>query len=347
MTLMTTSMAGAGSALASLGVRKAAVLLIQMGKERAAQVMAHLSDAEVEAISGEIARLDAVSASETAQVLTEFHDLATAHAHVTQGGFGFAQQLLEQSLGPERAKEIMERLHAAAVQMPFQFLHRADPAQLRGFIADEHPQVIALVLAHMAADKASLLLSGLPAHQQALVAHRIAVMDRTSPEIVRTVEAVLERKLSSMLQPTEVSRVGGVDPLVNIINRSDRPTERQIVEGLEGLDPALADEVKSRMFMFEDITGLDDRSVQQVLRQVDTAELALALKGVSDAVRTKITANLSERAAENLLEEVELLGAVRLAQVEEAQQGVIRTIRQLEEQGQIMVRRGNDDEFVL
>ncbi|WP_246591742.1 flagellar motor switch protein FliG [Nocardioides daeguensis] len=344
---MTTSMAGAGSALATLGVRKAAVLLIQMGKERAAQVMAHLSDAEVEAISGEIARLDAVSASETAQVLTEFHDLATAHAHVTQGGFGFAQQLLEQSLGPERAKEIMERLHAAAVQMPFQFLHRADPAQLRGFIADEHPQVIALVLAHMAADKASLLLSGLPAHQQALVAHRIAVMDRTSPEIVRTVEAVLERKLSSMLQPTEVSRVGGVDPLVNIINRSDRPTERQIVEGLEGLDPALADEVKSRMFMFEDITGLDDRSVQQVLRQVDTAELALALKGVSDAVRTKITANLSERAAENLLEEVELLGAVRLAQVEEAQQGVIRTIRQLEEQGQIMVRRGSDDEFVV
>ncbi|MBV6726124.1 flagellar motor switch protein FliG [Nocardioides daeguensis] len=340
-------MAGAGSALATLGVRKAAVLLIQMGKERAAQVMAHLSDAEVEAISGEIARLDAVSASETAQVLTEFHDLATAHAHVTQGGFGFAQQLLEQSLGPERAKEIMERLHAAAVQMPFQFLHRADPAQLRGFIADEHPQVIALVLAHMAADKASLLLSGLPAHQQALVAHRIAVMDRTSPEIVRTVEAVLERKLSSMLQPTEVSRVGGVDPLVNIINRSDRPTERQIVEGLEGLDPALADEVKSRMFMFEDITGLDDRSVQQVLRQVDTAELALALKGVSDAVRTKITANLSERAAENLLEEVELLGAVRLAQVEEAQQGVIRTIRQLEEQGQIMVRRGSDDEFVV
>ncbi|WP_436698120.1 flagellar motor switch protein FliG [Nocardioides sp. BYT-33-1] len=342
-----TLMAASGPTLVSLGVRKAAVLLIQLGKERAAQVLAHLSDAEVEAISAEIARLDAVSASETAQVLTEFHDLATAHAHVTQGGFGFAQQLLEQSLGPERAKEIMERLHAAAVQMPFQFLHRADPAQLRGFIADEHPQVIALVLAHMAADKASLLLSGLPAHQQAVVAHRIAVMDRTSPEIVRTVEAVLERKLSSMLQPAEVSQVGGVDPLVNIINRSDRPTERQIVEGLEGLDPALADEVKSRMFMFEDIVGLDDRSVQQVLRQVDTAELALALKGVSDAVRTKITTNLSERAAENLLEEVELLGAVRLAQVEEAQQGVIRTIRQLEEQGQIMVRRGNDDEFVL
>ena len=207
--------------------------------------------------------------------------------------------------------------------------------------------MVRAALVHRVSKKASLLLSGLPAHQQAVVAHRIAVMDRTSPEIVRTVESILERKLSSMLQPAEVSRVGGVDPLVNIINRSDRPTERQIVEGLEGLDPSLADEVKSRMFMFEDIVGLDDRSVQQVLRQVDTADLALALKGVSESVRTKITSNLSERAAENLLDEVEMLGAVRLAQVEEAQQGVIRTIRQLEEQGQIMVRRGNDDEFVV
>lgn len=341
------TMLASPGAVTGLGVRKAAILLIQMGRDRAAQVMSHLSDAEVESISAEIARLDSVTASETGQVLSEFHDLATAHAHITQGGFRFAQQLLEQSVGPERAKEIMDRLHAAAVQMPFQFLHRADPAQLRGFIADEHPQVIALVLAYMAPDKASLLLSGLPAHQQAIVAHRIAVMDRTSPDIVRTVESVLERKLSSMLQPAEISRVGGVDPLVNIINRSDRPTERQIVEGLEGLDPSLADEVKSRMFMFDDIVGLDDRSVQQVLRQVDTSELALALKGVSDAVRNKITSNLSERAAENLIDEVDMLGAVRLAQVEEAQQGVIRTIRQLEEQGQIMVRRGNEDEFVV
>jgi flagellar motor switch protein FliG len=318
-----------------------------MGRERAATVLGHLSDAEVEAISTEVARLEAISGAETEAVLSEFRTMMTARAHIAQGGLSLAQELLEQSLGAERAAEIMARLTAASVQLPFQFLHRADPAQLRSFIVDEHPQVIALVLAHMTPDKASLLLSGLAPDMQAEVAHRIAVMDRTSPEIVRTVEGILERKLSSMLQPAEVSRVGGVDPLVNIINRSDRPTERQIVEGLEGLDPALAEEVKSRMFMFEDIVGLDDRSVQQVLRQVDTAELALALKGVSDQVRSKITGNLSERAAENLLEEVELLGAVRLAQVEEAQQSVIRTIRQLEEQGQIMVRRGNDDEFVV
>ncbi|TIC83624.1 flagellar motor switch protein FliG [Nocardioides sp. GY 10113] len=336
-----------GPITSGLGIRKAAVLLVQLGKDRASQVLSHLSDAEVEAISAEITRLDSITAAETVAVMGEFHDLVTAHAHVVQGGFGFASQLLEESLGPERAKEVLERLQAAAVQMPFQFLHRADPAQLRGFIADEHPQVIALVLAHMAPEKASLLLSGLPAHQQAVVAHRIAVMDRTSPEIIRTVESILERKLSSMLSPAEVSQVGGLDPLVDIINRSDRPTERQIVEGLEGLDAALAEEVKSRMFMFEDIVSLEDRSVQQVLRQVDTAELALAIKGVSQSVRSKITSNLSERAAENLLEEVEMLGAVRLAQVEEAQQGVIRTIRQLEEQGQITIRRGGEDEFVV
>jgi len=335
------------STIAGLGVRKAAILLIQMGRDGAAEVLSHLSDSEVEAISAEIARLESISGAETEQVLAEFRDMMTARAHIAQGGMGFAQSLLEQSLGVDRAAEIMERVKAAAVQLPFQFLHRADPAQLRSFIAGEHPQVIALVLAHMTADKASLLLSGLPPAQQAQVAHRIAVMDRTSPEIVRAVETTLERKLSSMLQPAEMSRVGGVDPLVNIINRSDRSTERQIVDGLEALDAALADEVKSRMFMFEDVVNLDDRSVQLVLRSVEGNELALALKGVADNVRDKITSNLSARAAENLVEEVELLGPVRLTQVEEAQQSIIRTIRQLEEQGQIMVRRGSDDEFVV
>jgi flagellar motor switch protein FliG len=328
------------------GVRKAAILLIQMGRERAATVLAHLSDAEVEQISAEIARLDSINSSETEGVLAEFRDLMIARAHISQGGLSFAQQLLEQSLGPERAAEVIARLNAAAIQMPFQFLHRADPAQLRSFIIDEHPQVIALVLAHMTPDKASLLLSGLAPDMQADVAHRIAVMDRTSPAIIKAVESTLERRLSSMLQPSESSRVGGLEPLVNIINRSDRSTERQIVEGLEALDPMLADEVKSKMFMFEDVVTLEDRSIQLVLREVDSAELALALKGVPDAVRDKITKNLSERAATNLIEEVELLGTVRLRQVEEAQQNIIRIIRRLEEQGQIMVRRGSDDEFV-
>lgn len=332
--------------LATLGIRKAAIVLIQLGKDKAADVLSHLSDAEVEAISAEIAQLDSVSAIETESVLTEFTEMAKARVNMTQGGLTFARNMLEQSLGVEKAAEIMARLQAAAVKMPFQFLHRADPAQLRSFIVDEHPQVIALVLAHMTPDKASLVLSGLPAGQQAAVAHRIAVMERTSPEVIHSVETVLERKLSSVLQPAELSRVGGVDPLVDIINRSDRSTERQIVEGLEALDAALAEEIRNKMFMFEDIVNLDDRSVQLVLRQVDGAALALALKGVTDVVRNKITGNISERASQTLLEEVDLLGPVRLAQVEEAQQSIIRTIRLLEEQGQIMVRRGNDDELV-
>ena len=336
----------AAPALVSAGTRKAAVLLLQMGREKAAEVLSQLDEKEVEAITAEIARLETVSNEESKLVLQEAHAMMTARSAASQGGMRFAQALLEQSLGSDRAAEIMERLHASALQMPFQFLHQADPAQLRSFIVDEHPQVIALVLAHMTPDKASLLLSGLSPAQQADVAHRIAVMDRTSPDIVRQVEDILERKLSSMLQPQDMSRVGGLDPLVNIINRSDRSTERQIVEGLEALDSALADEIKSRMFMFEDITALDDRSIQQVLRQVDTAQLALALKGVANNVRDKIVRNLSERAGQGLVEEIDLLGPVRLTQVEEAQQAIIRTIRQLEEQGQIMIRRGGDDEFV-
>lgn len=333
-------------ALTGMGVRKAAILLVQMGRERAAAVLGHMSETEVEAVSAEIAQLEAISVGETESVLSEFRDMMVARAHIAHGGLGFAQEILEQSLGTDRAADIIARLNAAAIATPFQFLRRADAAQLRSFIIDEHPQVIALVLAHMTPDKASLLLSGLNPGMQAEVAHRIAVMDQTSPDIIKIVESTLERRLSSMLQPSEMSRVGGLDPLVNIINRSDRSTERQIVEGLEALDPSLADAIKSKMFMFEDIVSLEDRSIQLVLREVEGSELALALKGVADEVRDKITRNLSERAATNLLEEVELLGTVRLRQVEEAQQNIIRTIRSLEEQGQIMVRRGNDDEFV-
>ncbi|WP_030482626.1 flagellar motor switch protein FliG [Nocardioides aequoreus] len=329
------------------GARKAAIVLIQLGPERAATVLSRLSETEVEAVTSEIARLKAVEAEESSQVLSEFRDLAMARAHIATGGLDFAKSLLEQSLGPERAAAMVERLQAVAIQLPFQFLHQADPMQLRSFIADEHPQLIALVMAHMTADKASMLLAGLPPQQQADVAHRLAVMDRTSPDIVKIVEARLERRMSSMLQPSSASRVGGIDPLVNIINRSDRSTERQIVEGLESLDAALAEELKSRMFMFEDIVTIDDRSMQLVLRQVDTGQLALALKGVADAVRGKITGNLSERAATDLLEEIDILGPVRLSQVEEAQQLVIQTIRELEEQGQITIHRGGDDDLVV
>lgn len=329
------------------GIRKAAILLIQLGQENAAKVLGHLRESEVEAVSSEIARLEGLAAEETDEVINEFHQLATARANVVSGGPDFARALLEESLGREKAASIMDRLAAAARQMPFQFLHRADPRQLLSFISGEHPQVIAVILAHMPTDRATMVLSGLDPERQADVAHRLAVMDRTSPAVLRALEMALERKTSSVLQPADYSAVGGLEPLIDIINRSDRATERLIVEALEQRDPALAEEVKSRMFMFEDIVLLENKDMQLVLRQVDTAELAMALKGVSDEVRTKVTSNMSERAAENLLEEVDLLGAVLLRQVEEAQVNIIRTIRSLEESGEITVRRGADEEYVV
>ncbi len=327
------------------GVRKAAMLLVQMGPERSALVLGQLRDTEVEEITQEIVRLQNVKKDEADLVVDEFYDLLTASKHVGSGGVHFARATLAATLGPEKADEIMSRLSAALMELPFSFLQHADPRQLQSFLADEHPQTIALVLAHITADMASVILSTLPPTLQADVAHRVAVMDRTSPDIIKQVEKLLERKLSSVLTPTEMSTVGGLQPLVDIINRADRATERMILEGLEGRDPALANEIRSRMFMFEDIVGLDDKSIQQVLRQVEGNDLATALKGVSDAVRDKILRNLSERAAENLQEEIELLGPVRLRNVEEAQAKVVQAIRTLEEAGQIVVRRG-DDEFV-
>lgn len=333
--------------LTGTGVRKAAILLVQIGQENAAKVMAHLRESEVEAISAEISNLDSLGGQETESVLAEFRDLAGAHANVMRGGPAFARALLEESLGYERAEAIMNRLAASAMQLPFQFLHRADPRQLLSFISGEHPQVIAVLLAHIPSDKATLVLSGLEPERQADVAHRIAVMDRTSPEILQKLEAVLERKMSSVLQPLDFSTVGGVDPLVAIINRSDRVTERLIVEGLQARDPELAEQIKSRMFMFDDIVMLEDRYMQLVLRQVESGDLALALKGVAEEVRNKVTSNMSERAATTLLEDLELLGPVLLRQVEEAQQKVILTIRRLEDAGEIVLRRGSDDEYVL
>jgi flagellar motor switch protein FliG len=309
-------------------------------------VLSQLRENEVEELVAEIVRLQAVDSQTADAVIDEFHELVSARRFVSQGGMGYARELLENGLGVERAGEILGRLEAAITELPFQFLRRADPRQLLSFVQDEHPQTIALVLAHLSSDQASGVLSGLSPELQADVAHRVAVMDRISPELVRRVEAILERRMSSILAPSESTAVGGIQPLIDIINRADRSTERLILESLESLDPELAEEVRSRMFMFEDIVNLDDRSVQTVLRQVETNDLATALKGVRDDVRDKVMRNLSERAAETLAEEIELLGPVRLRQVEEAQAKVVQVIRTLEESGQVVIRRGGDDEFI-
>jgi flagellar motor switch protein FliG len=329
------------------GLRKAAVLLVQMGKEQSAKILSQMRDTEVEELTAEIVRLQSVDPEFADTVIDEFYDLATARRFAGEGGLNFAKDLLESSLGEERAAAVMERLSAAVMNAPFKFVSQADPRQVQSFLQDEHPQTIALVLAHISAAQATAIIAGLAPALQSDVAHRIAVMDRTSPDIIRQVEEQLERKLSGVLLQGDMSaEVGGVQPLVDIINRADRATERLILEGLEGRDPALAEEVRSRMFMFEDIVTLDDRAVQLVLRQVETPDLATALKGVREDVREKVMRNLSERASENLAEEIEMLGPVRLRTVEESQAKVVQAIRVLEESGQIVIRRGSDDEFV-
>ena len=328
------------------GLRKAAVLLVQIGKEHSAQIMKALSDSEVEELTGEIARLQAIEPDVAESVLREFKQLAAARHYFAQGGLKYATEVLEASMGPDRAAEILSRLSVITLEMPFEFLQRVDPQMVLSFLQEEHPQTITLVLAHMQAEQAAAVLTGLPALAQADLAHRLAVMDRTSPDIIKQVESQLRRRLSTVLQPREYSAVGGLMPLVDIINHSDRNTERLILEGLAAVDSELAEEVRARMFMFEDIGSLDDRTVQLLMRSIDVKELALALKGVSEVVKEKFTNNMSERATLGLTEDMEVLGSVRVKQVEEAQAGIIRQIRTLEDSGEIVISRGADDDFI-
>ena len=328
------------------GRQKAAVLVLQLGKEASARVLGRLSETELEDLSTEIARMGSVAPEVAAAVIADFAATVATGSTATRGGLELARELLLATVGSERAEEILSRLAHAFVELPFAFTQHLDARQIISFLSDEHPQTIALVLAHMAAGPASDVLAGLGRDLQADVAHRIAIMDRTSPELIRQVESGLERRLSSLGVASDLSAVGGVKPLVEIINRADRGTERMILEGLEQRDPAIAEQVRGQMFMFEDLVGLDDRAVQLVLRQVQVTDLATALKGVPENVRTKIQRNMSERAALSLAEEIELLGPVRVNVVEEAQAAVVRVIRELEDSGQIVVGRGDEDAFV-
>jgi flagellar motor switch protein FliG len=329
-----------------LGAHKAAVLLMQLGPERSSKVLRALRQSEVQEIMAEVARLESIDAEQSEAVLFEFCERFRAREYVAHGGFDLARELLEESLGEVKAREILESLGASLVSTPFEFLRRTDPRQVVTYLQDEHPQTIALVLAHITPDAGALVLGSLSEGLQRDVARCLATMDRTSPEVIEEIEAILEPKFSSVVQHADLSTAGGVQALVDIINRADRATERLLLEGLEQDDPELADEVRSRMFVFEDIVSLEDRSVQLVLRQVDSKELSIALKGVPDQVREKIMGNMSERARQNLTEEIELLGPQRLQTVEEAQGAIVRIIRALEESGQITISRSND-EFVV
>ena len=328
------------------GTQKTALLLLQMSKRDSSRMMRMLSQTEVAEVTSEIARMQTVDAATADSIVEEFLDQVTSKPTTTSGGIAIAQSFLENSLGKDEAHSIMETVMASMGKIPFQFLRQADPRQVLSFIQDEHPQTITLVVAHMSAEQAALVMGGLSEDLQRDVATRLAVMDRTSPDVVEQVERQLERKFSSVMQPNEMSSLGGVQNLVDILNRSDRAMERLILEGLERTSPELADEIRQRMFVFEDIGGLDDRSIQLVLRQVDGKQLAVALKGVKPDVRDKIGRNMSERAAQNLKEEIDMLGPVRIKSVEEAQGAIVRVIRALEEAGQLVLARGAD-EFVV
>ena len=329
------------------GTQKAALILVQLGKDQAAKVMSRLDDAEIEELTTEIARLERIDPATADAVLEEFYDASLGLTGPNgRGGLGFAQQLLQASIGQDRAASMLERLATSMAGQPFEFLQHADARQVVSLLNGEHPQTIALVLAHLRAEHASAIMTGLPPAVQAEVAHRIALMERASPDVVAVVAEKLQGKASAVLTPQESSALGGLQPLVDIINRADPTTEKQILEGLEAVDKALAEEIRSRMFVFADLTLLEDRAIQLVLRGVEMSALALALKGADEPVKEKILSNLSERARENLVEEMDLLGPVRLSMVEEARSGVVQAIRKLEESGQIVIRREGEDEYV-
>lgn len=328
------------------GRRKAAILLVILGPERAAQVLKHLDEADVEMLTIEIANLGEISDEEKKAVLEEFHGLLQAREMLVSGGIDYAKQVLEKAFGPEKAMRIIERLVSNLQVRPFEFVKKADPLQLVNFLQSEHPQVIALVLSYLEPAMASQVLGALPEELQIEVVKRIALLERTSPEIVKEIERSLERKLSGIVSQ-QFSKVGGVDTAAEIMNNIDRQTEKKIMERLSQETPELAEEIRRRMFVFEDILKLDDRSIQLVLREVDTRDLAVALKGASDEVKEKIFKNMSKRAAQILKDELEFMGPVRVKDVEEAQQKIINVIRRLEEAGEIVIARGGGEELIM
>jgi flagellar motor switch protein FliG len=328
------------------GREKAAVLLLSLGVEQSAQVLRHFSDAEIEEITLAVANPPPVDAQTRRAVLQEFHELLEAHHYVAQGGLQYAQELLERALGSSRALEILHRLSVSLQARPFEAARRSDPTQLLTFLQGEHPQTIALVLSYVTPEQAASVLRALPPELQADVTQRIASMDRTPPDVVKEVERVLETRLGSMAA-AEFSHPGGVDVVVSVLNRVDRGTEKSIMQRLEAENPDLAQEIKRRMFLFEDIARLDDRFVQRILRDIDTHDLTLALKGASDTIREKLLSNVSSRVADMVREELQYMGPVRLREVEEAQGRIVAVVRQLEEEGEIVLSHGGEDDVLV
>ncbi len=327
--------------------QKAAILLVALGRETASKVIRHLSEEEVERVTFEMVHLGMVDTTTRALVVGEFRTILEAHEMISSGGAEYAEDVLAAALGEERAAEVIGRLIASLKVTPFEFTRTADPSQILTFIQDEHPQTQALILAYLTSEQAAAVLSELPPDAQSDVARRIATLDRTPPDVIRDVESVIERRMASLSTEDYGAAVGGVDTLVNILGRVDRTTEKTIFESLSETAPELAEEVRNRMFVFEDIVQLDNRTIQQVLTEIEMNDLALALKGSTKEVQDLVFANISSRAQERIKEDMEFLGPVRVAQVQESQQRIVNVIRRLEDAGEIMLSRGGDDELVV
>ncbi|MCR5665741.1 MAG: flagellar motor switch protein FliG [Eubacterium sp.] len=328
------------------GVQKAAILMIALGPEKSANVFKHLKEDEIEELTLEIANTRSVSPQLKEDVLEEFYQVCLAQQYIAEGGIGYARELLEKALGDEKAQDVITKLTASLQVRPFEFIRKTDAAQILNFIQDEHPQTIAMILSYLPSAQAALVVGALPPEKQADVAKRIAMMDRTSPDVIKEVENVLERKLSSLINQ-DYTIAGGVDAIVEILNSVDRGTEKHIMESLEIEEPELADEIRKKMFVFEDILLLDDRAIQRVLREVENSDLGIALKGANEEVQAAIFKNLSKRLAAMIQEDMEFMGPVRMKDVEEAQQKIVNIIRKLEDSAEIVISRGGGDEIIV
>lgn len=328
------------------GKQKAALLLISLGPEVSAAVYKHLTEEEIERLTLEISGVKKVDSSVKEEIIEEFHNIALAQDYISQGGIGYAKTVLEKALGKEHAQAIINRLTSSLQVRPFDFARRAEPSQILNFIQNEHPQTIALILSYLEAEQAGMILSSLPQEMQADIARRIATMDSTSPEVISEIEAVLERKLSSTVTQ-DFTETGGVDAVVQVLNGVDRATEKTILDALEIQDPELAEEIRKRMFVFEDIVTLDNRSIQRIVRECENEDLILSMKVSSEEVREILFKNMSQRMAESFQEEMEVMGPVRLRDVEEAQARIVSIIRRLEDSGEIIIARGGGDDIIV
>nr|WP_100487679.1 flagellar motor switch protein FliG [Sporolactobacillus pectinivorans] len=329
------------------GKQKAATLMIALGTEVSANVFKHLTEQEIEDLTLEISNARKVDSDMQKQVIEEFYQTAMAQEYISQGGIGYAKQILEKALGTEQANDVIQRLTSTLQVRPFDFMRKSDPQQILNFIQNEHPQTIALILSYLDPDQAATVLSALPVEVQADIAKRIAQMDRTSPEIISQVEHVLEKKVSSSSVNQDYTQTGGIASIVNVLNGVDRTTERNILDQLGEQDPDLAEEIKKRMFVFEDIVILDDRAIQRVIRESENEDLILAMRTASDEVKDLLFHNMSERMAVSFKEEMEYMGPVRLHDVEEAQTRIVNTIRKLEDAGEIVIARGKGDDVIV